>query len=80
MKIQILFFGAAHDITGMRNMDADVTADMDTESLKKMLQERFSGINADLRYALAVNQKVVAVNQPLSEGDVVAILPPVSGG
>ena len=80
MKIQILFFGAAHDITGMRNMDAVVTDDMDTESLKKMLQERFSGINADLRYALAVNQKVVAVNQPLSEGDVVAILPPVSGG
>jgi molybdopterin converting factor small subunit len=45
-----------------------------------MLQERFQGINSELRYALAVNQQVVAHNQVLNEGDVVAVLPPVSGG
>ena len=61
-------------------MDFDVPSEMDTASLKIMLQERFQGINSELRYALAVNQQVVAHNQVLNEGDVVAVLPPVSGG
>jgi molybdopterin converting factor subunit 1 len=80
MKIEILFFGAAHDLAGTRRMDLDVPSEMDTASLKIMLQERFQGINSELRYALAVNQQVVAHNQVLNEGDVVAVLPPVSGG
>ena len=80
MKIEILFFGAAHEMTGSRSMQVEIPDDFDTSALKAMLEDRYSGLNSNLRYALAVNQKVTTSNVRLSDGDVVAVLPPVSGG
>jgi molybdopterin converting factor subunit 1 len=80
MKITILFFGAAYDLAGVRQMPMELTEGMDTESLRTILAERFSGINSNMRYALAVNERHCTQPTMLKEGDVVAVLPPVSGG
>ena len=80
MKITLLFFGAAHDLTGVRQMPMELPAGTDTDSLRLLLAQRFAGINSNLQYAMAVNERHCAASTVLKDGDVVAILPPVSGG
>jgi molybdopterin converting factor small subunit len=80
MKITLLFFGIAHDLTGSRQLSMELPENTDTVELRRLLAERFNGLDDGLGYAIAVNE----VHRPnactLKEGDVVAILPPVSGG
>lgn len=80
MKITILFFGVAHDLTGVRQLPLELEAGMDTEELRRVLAERYAGMNDSIGYAIAVNEVLCNQVCVLKDGDVVAILPPVSGG
>ena len=51
----------------------------DTAVLKAALQIEFPAL-ADKKYAIAVNNKVISDTKRLSENDVVALMPPYSGG
>ncbi|MGN7782917.1 MoaD/ThiS family protein [Niabella sp. 22666] len=76
MAIQVLFFGQLTDIAG--NAIGIPVA----ETLRGLEQELWAQfpLLKEKKYALSVNQKMVAGDISLTEGDVVALLPPFSGG
>ena len=80
MKITILFFGVAQDMAGGRHMTLELKPGCTVGGLRYELARLFAGMDETLAYALAVNEKLSIDNQVLVEGDVAAVLPPVSGG
>jgi molybdopterin synthase sulfur carrier subunit len=80
MKITLLFFGIAHDIAGVRQIPLEITDGATVLDLRHRLAQDYTGLDDTLGYALAVNEKVAAPQQILNDGDVAAVLPPVSGG
>jgi len=80
MKITILFFGVAQDIAGVRQMPLELKDGATAIDLRNALANRFAGLDEGLAYALAVNEKLCTESHVLCDGDVAAVLPPVSGG
>ncbi|MBI5857728.1 MAG: MoaD/ThiS family protein [Sphingobacteriales bacterium] len=77
MKINLLFFGQAADITGKASWNfSGIT---NTLELNEKLIENFPGLQT-IKYSIAVNRKIVRENTILNNEDTVAILPPFSGG
>lgn len=75
--INILAFGQLIDITGQNSLQMkDVT---DTDALKAKLLEKYPKL-AQSKFLMAVNMEVIRGNAKLNAGDVVALLPPFSGG
>lgn len=81
MKIKALFFGLAHDVTGIAEEITEVPEGESLGSLWQRYQARFPrlGRMAD-SLLIAVNESVTEHSRILHDGDVVAFLPPVSGG
>ncbi|MEO7768069.1 MAG: MoaD/ThiS family protein [Ferruginibacter sp.] len=77
MKINILLFGQLTDITGAGSITMDEA--MDTDSMVAELHKKFPALVYS-KYVVAVDQKIIAENTPLTENCTVALLPPFSGG
>jgi molybdopterin synthase catalytic subunit len=81
MKIKVLFFGLAHDLTGFEHELVEVPDGARLEYLWRQYAGRFPRLGEMAGSLLAaVNQEVVERSRPLRDGDEVAFLPPVSGG
>jgi molybdopterin synthase catalytic subunit len=81
VKVRVLFFGIAREITGFAQDSPDVTAGESVSGLLRHYAARFprlDGIAASL--VMAVNQEFSDPLRRLEENDEVAFLPPVSGG
>ncbi len=77
MEINILTFGQITDITGKTSF---IYSDINnTDSLIKELTKAFPELTS-IKYSVAVNQQLVHVNTVLNDKDIVALLPPFSGG
>ena len=79
--IKVLFFGAAADRAGTRETGLDVQDRTTLAEIWPLIVER----HADLApmhntLAFAVNGEYARGEDPVSPGDEVAVLPPVSGG
>ncbi|HUI40728.1 MAG TPA: molybdenum cofactor biosynthesis protein MoaE [Terriglobia bacterium] len=81
MRVKVLFFGAAHDVTGFGEEHLELAEGLDLAELRRRYEARFPQLR-EMNGALvaAVNQEVCERSWPLSDGDEVAFLPPVSGG
>jgi molybdopterin converting factor small subunit len=77
MKINLLFFGQAADITG--KADLRFSGITNTLELHEKLIENFPALQT-IKFSIAVNRKIVRENTILNNEDTVAILPPFSGG
>ena len=81
MRVRVLFFGRLKDIVGRSEEDAELSEGARVEDLfarygrsfPEMVQFRSSVV-------ASVNQEFAEWRAPLSSGDEVAFLPPVSGG
>jgi molybdopterin synthase sulfur carrier subunit len=80
MKITVLFFGVAQDLSGMRQVSLSLSAECTVGDLRVQLATLYPGLDESLAYAIAVNEKLSADDKELFEGDMAAVLPPVSGG
>ena len=80
MTIQLLFFGRAKDIAGARSIHMDVPDNASVSTLRALLSERYAALDTGLQYAVAINEVYAENHRLIQSGDVVAILPPVSGG
>ena len=81
MKIRVLFFGIAHDLTGFSQEDLEISEGERLEDLRRRYEGRFPRLKGMAGAVLtAVNQEVAEPAAVLHEGDEVAFLPPVSGG
>jgi MoaE-MoaD fusion protein len=81
MRVHVLFFGQLKEITGVSEEDADLSDGARVEDLFERYGRRFPKL-AEFRTSVAasVNQEYAGWRAPLSTGDEVAFLPPVSGG
>lgn len=77
MKVTVLFFGILVEKSGTTSMEFENIKNMDTLIAK--LRKQISGLNK-LTYTIALNQNSIHKNKELKNGDVVALLPPFSGG
>jgi len=81
MKVSVLFFGVAREITGLGQDAPEVAAGTTVTELLRLYTTRFprlGGITGSL--VMAVNQEFSDPHRVLAEKDEVAFLPPVSGG
>ena len=81
MRIRVLFFGVLRDIVGLREDSIEVPEGGRLEAVFEHYATQFPRIREMSKsLVLALNQRFSEPGAPLSEGDEVAILPPVSGG
>lgn len=81
MRIHLLLFALYRDLTGISELDLDVGEGSSAGGAIAALRER------DARFAVLPARPVVAINreyaqldEALSDGDELALLPPVAGG
>ena len=80
MKIQLLLFGIATDMTGQNSIAYSLTEKATVKQLKEALLKDYSGLKNIQEFAIAVNEEYATDEIMIKEGDVIAIIPPVSGG
>jgi molybdopterin synthase catalytic subunit len=81
MRINILFFGLARDLTGFDREQEDIAPGETVGDLQTRYESRFPRLREVAGSLLAaVNQEVADRAHILRDGDEVAFLPPVSGG
>ena len=80
MKISLLSFGIAKDITGQRFLDVELPAPASVADLRSVLVKRFPRLAELASVRLAVNSEYATEDFLLNENDEVALIPPVSGG
>jgi molybdopterin synthase catalytic subunit len=81
MRVRVLFFGQLKEITGVAQEEAELSEGARVEDLFERYGRRFPRLS-DFRASIAasVNQEYSGWRAPLTAGDEVAFLPPVSGG
>jgi molybdopterin converting factor subunit 1 len=81
MKVNVLFFGITHDLTGCAQEQMELPEGECLEGLRRRYESRFPKLLAvGSSLLLAVNQEIANASTPLRDGDEVAFMPPVSGG
>ena len=78
MPIRIKTFGKLTEILGSGQLELSSTA-MNTDALKALLLQQFP-VLADMKFFMAINNKMVQGNAAFEEGAIIALLPPFSGG
>jgi len=80
MKLTLLSFGIAKDITGQRFREWELPAGAKVADLRTQLARQYPVLNKLSALRIAVNNEYAAEDVTLNEGDEVALIPPVSGG
>ena len=81
IKINVLLFGACREVAGASELDCDLSAPADVAGAWAEIKARFPNLEKFERSALfAVNEEHARKEDPLKDGDTLAIFPPVSGG
>ena len=76
--IKVLFFAHLQEEIGKSEIELD-NADMSVKKLKTDLQEKYNLSNMD-QVMVAINEEFAVDDDEIKDGDVVAFIPPVSGG
>jgi len=81
MKVNVLFFGITHDLTGCAHEQVELREGERLEGLQRVYETRFPRLlSVKGSLLLAVNQEIASGSTVLRDGDEVAFMPPVSGG
>ena len=80
MKIQILLFGITTDLLGASSLDLEVVEGLTVVGFKSFLKGKYPQLENIDSYAIAVNESYATDELVIRDNDVVAIIPPVSGG
>lgn len=81
--MEILLFGVTRDIVGSRSLlieDLCKPSPGTVQELKQCLNAHYPALRELTSLAVAVNKSYAREEDPLSEGDEIALIPPVSGG
>ena len=83
MTVTVKFFASLRDVTGLEEMQHEFEgvnlADLIVSLKKALTHEAFIEITAK-NVKVALNQELIDGSVPVSDGDEVAFLPPVTGG
>lgn len=80
MKLTILFFGITTDLVGKTTLNYDLEEKTTIKTLRNTLKLDFPDLKNIHEFAIAVNEEYANDDLIINDGDVVAIIPPVSGG
>jgi len=80
MTVNTLFFGIVMDITGERKISFDLQKEITIREFQEYLLKKYPGLTDIKIFAFAVNESYVKDDHQIQENDVVAVIPPVSGG
>ena len=80
MKINILLFGIITDLLETSKLEIQVSKNITVADLKDKLLSKYSQLENIDSYSIAVNENYADDKLNLQENDIVAIIPPVSGG
>jgi molybdopterin converting factor subunit 1 len=79
--VRVLFFGAARDAVGNDSLKLQIKSDATVASVFNQLLTDYPALaRFGKSLLLAVNQEYARPDQEISDGDELAVLPPVSGG
>lgn len=80
MQIRVLLFASLREAAGTSELSLELPEGSDAACVLAALERRLTR-PAPLRHAaMAVNESYASAATPLHDGDVVAVIPPVSGG
>ena len=82
MKLVVLYFAALRDLLALSQEQIDLpAASARVHDLAQYLSQRHPALAPHLSSVrFAVNESFVDLGAPLASGDVVAVIPPVTGG
>ena len=81
MRIEVLYFAGAREATGTGSETLEVPIGTTVASLREALALKHPPLVASLpRIRFAVGERFAAEGDEVGAGDVVALIPPVSGG
>ncbi|RPD96418.1 MoaD/ThiS family protein [Aureibaculum marinum] len=80
MKIELLFFGIVKDIVGKSTSEFRLSNNCSIKQFKAILHEKYPQLADYNSFSVAVNENYVEDNYQLKDNDIVALIPPVSGG
>ena len=80
MEIQLLFFGITTDIVGVNKMKYTLKKGTTVGQLKELLIAQFSALKNINDFAIAINEEYAEDSTKITKNNVIAIIPPVSGG
>jgi len=80
MKITILFFGILKDKVGENSIEFLIGEDANIAYLKEIILKNYPALKPYSNFSIAINEEYADLNCKLRTNDVVAFIPPVSGG
>lgn len=80
MTLQILLFGITTDLLGTSSINLDLPENSTVTDLKLALTNNYAAFKTLKAYAVAVNETYAQDAIVLQPNDIIAIIPPVSGG
>jgi molybdopterin synthase sulfur carrier subunit len=80
MKIKLKYFASFRDMTGKQEESMDVEEGVTVKELRDQVREKYPKIGEREMILVAVNGVFTSLDKEISEGDEVALFPPVSGG
>ena len=80
MKLKVLLFGISTDLIGANSLELELSEKTTVGSFKNQLQQEHPQLTQLNSYAIAVNESYASDDTELKQNDLVAIIPPVSGG
>jgi|YelNatPaOPRAMG01_1025707.scaffolds.fasta_scaffold00054_54 molybdopterin synthase sulfur carrier subunit len=79
MKILIKYYAKYRDSTGRKEEFIDVP-EMTVKDLLSLLRGKYPKLNEDKTSLIALNNRFGKEEAILSDGDIISVFPPVSGG
>lgn len=80
MNLQVLFFGISADLTKQTKASFILSEGASVSEFKKTLQQQYPKLSQINSYSIAINESYATDEMILKENDIVAVIPPVSGG
>ena len=80
MKISVRFFALYRERAGTSHADMEIPDETTPRDLLVILRDKYANLPSYDTVLIAVNSEYIDIDETLTEGDEVAIIPPVSGG
>jgi molybdopterin converting factor subunit 1 len=80
MQVEILLFGIVADLIGENAISFDLQKNSTVADFKQQLTLSYPQLKNHTTYAIAINEAYALDGTKIQEKDVIAIIPPVSGG